>query len=112
MTPTTPIAILVAAAVLAVLFLIHRFAPTSTAAKVEDVAIADAKKVAAAAKADLPDVEAEMVAAGQRFILWATDKSAELAKIAEANAAMAKKDALAAQTVAALAGRQAPTPAA
>lgn len=116
MNPTIAQAILLAVAVLAILFLIHRFAPTSTVAKAEDVAIADAKKVAAAVKADMPDVDADMpdvdadiVAAGQRFILWATDKSAELAKIAEANAAMAKKDALAAQTVSALAGRQAPT---
>lgn len=107
MTPTIAQSILIAVAVVAILFLIHRFAPTSTAAKVEDVAIADAKKVAAAVKADLPDVEADIVAAGQRFILWATDKSAELAKVAEANAAMAKKDALAAQTVAALSARQA-----
>jgi len=107
MTPTIAQAILIAVAVVAVLFLIHRFAPTSAVGKAEGVAIADAKKAVATVKANLPDVEADIVAAGQRFILWATDKSTELAKIAEATAAMAKKDALAAQTVAALSARQA-----
>ena len=107
MTPTIAQAILIAVAVLAILFLIHRFAPNSAVGKAEGVAMADAKKAVAVVKADLPDVEADIVAAGQRFILWATDKSAELAKIAEATAAMAKKDALASQTVAALSARQA-----
>ncbi len=102
MTPTTPTAILAAVVVAAILFLIHRFLPTSTVAKAEDVAIADAKKVAATVKSDLPDLEADAMAAGQKFLTWLTDTSEEIAAKAKADASIAKKNALRAQAVAAL----------
>ena len=52
-----PQAILIATAVAAVLFLIHRFAPNSAVAKATDAAIADAKKAEAAAAAAAGKIE-------------------------------------------------------
>ncbi len=103
---------LIVATLAAVVFAIHRIFPSVTVKSAETAVKTEAAKVETAIKADMPDFEAEVVAAGQRFILWATDKSAELAKIAEANAAMTKKDALAAQTVAALNARGTAAPSA
>lgn len=92
---------LIVAALAAAVFYIHRKYPTLKGAE------AAAKTEFATLKADLPDLEADAMAAGQKFLLWLTDKSGELAKVAEANASMAKKDALAAQTMAALTARNA-----
>ncbi len=84
MTPTIAQAILIAVAVLAVLFLIHRFAPTSTAAKVEDVVIADAKKAE-------PAFEAGAMHALAAVETWLTDTTTQDAAIAKANAEKATK---------------------
>lgn len=112
MNLTTPQAILLAAAVLALLFIIHRFFPASAVAKAEDVAIADAKKAAAVVRADLPDVEADAMAALSRGMAWLTDTTAEVAAKAKADASIAKKNALKAQAAAALAASSTTPPAA
>lgn len=97
MNPTIAQAILLAVAVLAILFLIHRFTPTSTVAKAEDVAIADAKKVEPALQALGTKIEAaaeaDAMAALAKVTTWITDTSAESAMKAEAAAKVAAADA-------------------
>ena len=84
MNPTISQAILLAVAVLAVLFLVHRFAPTSAVAKAEDVAIAQVKKVE-------PILQNDAMQALSAVETWLTDTSSEDATIAKANASKATK---------------------
>ena len=79
MTPTIAQSILLAVAVLAALFLVHRFAPTSAVGKAEGQLLAEAEKVA-------PSVEAAGLHALTAAELWLTDTTAQDAAIAKANA--------------------------
>lgn len=98
MTPESLVLVAIALVAVVVLYLVHNHLLTGAVAKVR----AEFTKVETAVKADLPDVEADAVAAGQRFLLWLTDTSAELAAKAVADASIAKKAALKAQTAAML----------
>ena len=90
-------------ALAAVVFAIHRIFPSATVASVEAAAKADAIKAEAFVASKLPDIEADAMAAGQRFMAWITDTSEEIAAKAKADASIAKKDLLRAQAAAALA---------
>ena len=93
----------IALVVLVVLYLLHNHLLTGAVA----AAKAELTKVETTVKADLPDIEADAVAAGQKFLLWATDTSQELAAKAALDATIAKKNTLAAHTATALAARAA-----
>lgn len=98
MNPTIPQAILLAVAVVAVLFLIHRFAPTSAIARAEDRVIADAKAAEPVLQTLGTSIEAaaeaDAMAALAKLSGWLTDISAETAAKAAADASIARKGAL------------------
>lgn len=105
MTLESPLVLLALGLVLlVVLYLVHNHLLTSAVA----AAKAEFTKVETAVRADLPDVEADAMAALSRGMTWLTDTSSELATKAKADASIAKKNALAAQAAAALAARAAP----
>lgn len=84
MTPTIAQSILLAVAVLAVLFLVHRFAPTSAVGKAEGQLLAEAEKV-------VPSVEAVGMQALTAAEMWITDthsKDAAIAKLQAEKAAI------------------------
>lgn len=83
---TTAQALLVLGAIIAVLFLVHRFAPTSTVSKIEDVVIGDAKQLEPAFRAAVSSLEADTSALLAKAELWLTDDSAANAKLAKAAA--------------------------
>jgi multidrug resistance efflux pump len=86
MFPTVAQAILIAVAVGAILFAIHRFAPTSTVAKIEDVVITDAKQLEPSFRGAVSTIEADASALLAKAELWLTDDSAANAKLAKAAA--------------------------
>lgn len=96
---TTANALLIVAAIGALLFLIHRFAPTSVVGKVEGQLLAEAAKVA-------PAFEAAGVQALTAAEMWITDthsKDAAIAKLqAEKSAIIAAARAHVAKVLAAL----------
>lgn len=102
MNPILLIALTIAALAV-VVFAVHRIWPTVTVKSAAAAAEAEAAKLGATIKADLPDLEADAMAAGQRFMAWITDTSEEIAAKAKADASIAKKDLLRAQAAAALA---------
>lgn len=93
----------------AIVFAVHRIWPSVTVKSAGTAIETEARKLGAEIKADLPDLEADAMAAGQRFLLWVTDTTSEIAAKAQADAAIARKDALAATTLAALSARAAAT---
>lgn len=90
--------------VLVILYLTHKQLVTSAiaAAKVD---LTKAKGVVAA---DLPDIEADAMAALTRGMTWLTDTTSEVAAKTKADASIAKKAALKAQAAAALASSAPP----
>lgn len=88
MNPSISQAILLAVAVIAVLFLIHRFAPASKVAKLEDAVIADAKRAEPALRGIVSQVETAAADEASQLLtdveLWLTDDSAANAKLAQA----------------------------
>lgn len=90
--------------VLVVLYLVHSHLLTTAVA----AAKAEFVKVEGVVKAELPDVEADAMAALSRGMTWLTDTTAEVTAKAKADASIVKKDLLRAQAVAALAKASAP----
>jgi hypothetical protein len=84
MTPTIAQAILIAVAVLAVLFLIHRFAPAAKIAQAEHWAAAEVNKAPTVAEVK-SFVEGEAMQALACIEMWLTDTTAQDAAIAKAN---------------------------
>lgn len=85
MTPTIAQAILIAVAVLAVLFLVHRFSPNSAVGKAEATVVAQVEK-APSVEEIKSFVEGEAMQALATVETWLTDTSAQDAAIAKANA--------------------------
>jgi len=85
MTPTVAQAILIAVAVLALLFLVHRFVPAAKITQAEHWAAAEVEK--APSIADVKSfVESEAMHALASVETWLTDTTAQDAAIAKANA--------------------------
>jgi hypothetical protein len=99
MDSTNVILLLIAVAVVVALVVhfVHVKWPAATVKSVVGVVRDEAIDLEAAAEADA-------VNALTRVVAWATDKSGEQAKIAQATAAMARKDAMRAHAAAMLSG--------
>lgn len=102
MNITTPTAILIALAVLSVLFLIDRFAPNSAVAKVENTFLADVKASEPTLRGVVSTLELDASGLLAKAELWLTDDSASNAKRAKAAAMMAEANAETATRQAAL----------
>lgn len=98
---STPQAILIAVAVLAILFLIHRFAPAKVA-QAEHWAAGEVQQMATAVPKIVPTLEADVSSLLAKTELWLTDDSASNAKRAKAAAMAAEADAETATRQAAL----------
>lgn len=90
MTPTIAQAILIAVAVLALLFLVHRFAPNSVVGKAEGQLLAEVEKAPSVVQIE-SFVRDEAMQALTTAEAWLTDTSTEQQAIAKANASMASK---------------------
>lgn len=108
MNPTTAQALLILAAVLALLFLVHRFVPAAKIAQAEHWAAAEVEKAPSIAEVK-SFVEGEAMHALASVETWLTDTTTQDAAIARANA---EKQTKAAALRAHIAALQAKLPAA